>query len=105
MKIRIEGVEEFEATIADIIRNTTEKEIKQIVNSVINTYKDREYLTRKESANYLRCSLPTIDKATKSGIIKSYRIMGTILYLKNDLDCSLLERRFTEARKGGKNGK
>ena len=46
------------------------------------------YLTRKEVAEKLRITLVTVDKYTKAGIIKAYRIGGQIRYKAAEIDKS-----------------
>jgi hypothetical protein len=104
MKIQISGIEDLEMLIAQTVRKATENEIKAISESIIKN-SNKEYLTRKEAAQYFKCSLPSIDKATKEGVLISYRLLGTILYLKSELDNALLKRVFDEPRRGERNGK
>jgi excisionase family DNA binding protein len=50
-----------------------------------------EFITRKQAANLLRVSLPTILDWTKTGKIKGYRIGSRIRYKRNEIENSLLQ--------------
>lgn len=45
--------------------------------------------TRREAANELRISLPTLKKHTKTGKVKAYRIGGKVMYRADELAASL----------------
>jgi len=66
---------------------------------------ESEYICRKSAAKLLSISLPTLDKCQREGLIKSYRILGSIRYLKTDVEAALLERSSMKFRGEGKNGK
>lgn len=51
----------------------------------MSTEKEMRYLTRKELSRYLKISISTIDKLTKSGLLKSIRLGNSIRYAQNDL--------------------
>ena len=47
----------------------------------------REYLTRKESAEYLRISLRTFDDLVSKGLLPKFRVSkGRIVFRRKDLD-------------------
>ena len=52
-------------------------------------------LTRKEVANFLNISLPTLHDWTKSGRIKAYRIGSRILYKSSEVIDSLTQIKVT----------
>jgi excisionase family DNA binding protein len=71
-------------------------EIKDIFREGLEQYLNRdkkEYtlLSRKDTAEILCVSLPTLHEWTKTGIIKAHRIGGRILYKLTDLDDALEE--------------
>ena len=75
-------------------------EVKRIVEETINEHKKgsikkgtTEYKTRKEVAEILRISLPTLNEWTKMGFIRSYRVGRRILYKVDEIDHSLKERK------------
>jgi len=44
------------------------------------------YMTRKEVAEYLRISLPTLHKLVNSNILISYKIGGNVRFKKTDIE-------------------
>lgn len=46
---------------------------------------EKRYISRKELSSYLKISITTIDKLTKSGQLKSIRLGNSIRYDQNDL--------------------
>lgn len=49
----------------------------------------KEYLSRSEAAKTLNISLPTLSKHSKSGLIKSHRIGGRVVYKSAELNEAL----------------
>ena len=47
------------------------------------------YKTRKEASEKLHVTLPTLNEYTKSGLVKSYKIGGRVLYRDDELDAAL----------------
>ncbi len=54
-----------------------------------------KYLTRREVADQLHISLPTLHNWTKMGWLKSYRIGSRILFRSDELESSLQKRNFS----------
>ena len=48
-----------------------------------------EFITRKQTAQILRVSLPTVNDWTKTGKITGYRIGSRIRYKRNEIENSL----------------
>jgi len=48
-----------------------------------------EFLTRHETAERLKISLPTLHLWTKTGTLQGYRVNGRVLYKSNEVDSSL----------------
>lgn len=48
-----------------------------------------EFLTRHETAQRLKISLPTLHLWTKTGTLQGYRIQGRVLYKSNEVENSL----------------
>ena len=46
---------------------------------------DDEYITRKEAADILRISLPTLDKYSIEGIVTKYRFGSKVRYKRNEV--------------------
>ncbi len=53
---------------------------------------DRLY-TRKETAKYLRISLPTLHDWSKAGVLISYRLGNRVYYKQSEIDRSLVPTR------------
>ena len=47
--------------------------------------KENKFLTRKDMAEKLRVSLPSIDKMIGAGKLKAYRVGGRILFKEDEL--------------------
>lgn len=82
----------------EITEDEFAEKIAEIVFSKIQPFlslkESGEYKTRKEAANILRISLPTLHSWTKKGLIKAYRVSGSnrIRYKQLDLDNALIEK-------------
>jgi hypothetical protein len=48
-----------------------------------------EFLTRTETAQMLKISLPTLHLYTRTGVLQGYRISGRVLYKSNEVYSSL----------------
>jgi len=57
-----------------------------------------EFLTRKQTADRLKISLPTLHTWTASGTIQGYRVNGRVLYKSNEVDSSLQAMRTIKNR-------
>lgn len=58
-------------------------------------------ISRREAANLLQISLPTLDDYTKRGLLNSYRIGRRILFKREEVEQSLIQRNFGKFKKGG----
>lgn len=76
-------VEEFKEMIASTIR----KEIAAIQKPE----PEPDYITRSEAAEKLRITLSTLDKYTREGLLKAFRIGGRVRYRSNDLEKAFRE--------------
>ena len=47
------------------------------------------YRTRKETANQLNVSLPTLNEYTKKNLIKGYRFGVRVMYKQSDIEAAL----------------
>lgn len=52
------------------------------------------YLTRRQAADFLQISLPTLHQYTKNGLITSLRIGNKIRYKQTDIEKAMKERNF-----------
>ena len=54
--------------------------------------KKAQYLSRKETAAYLKITLPTLNSHTKSGKLTAYLIGRRVLYRADDLEQALRQK-------------
>ena len=84
-----------------ILTTIAETDFREIVSAAVRTemaamYPPQkvtappEFLTRQETAERLKISLPTLFAWSKSGVIQGYRIQGRVLYKSNEIDSSLI---------------
>lgn len=73
--------EEFDTKLEAILQRALE--------SHVPVSKETKYVTRKQVAEKLHISLPTLNEYTKSGKLKGYRIMGRILYREDEIENAL----------------
>lgn len=81
------SLEEFQEALANIV---VSKVVSHFSKDSI-TQPDEQYLTRKEVADMLRISLPTLNTLTKQGYLTSYQVRGKVLYLRHEIQSSLEE--------------
>ena len=70
-------LEQIVKSMVDITLNTYLKKNKQI---------DTIYLTRSETAKFLKISLPTLHNWTEDGILKAYKINTRVRYIKSEVE-------------------
>lgn len=80
-----------------ILENITPESLKSLIQEVIRielatlpAKKETTFLTRAEVVKLLHISLPTIDKAIKTGKLKAYRINGRILFKESEIDLTAI---------------
>jgi len=78
------SLQEFEDKISQIIENKLKPLLPQSNEQDKNS--NEIYLTRKELANLLRITLPTLNNYTKQNIIQGHRIGRRVLYKKNEVE-------------------
>jgi excisionase family DNA binding protein len=76
----------------------------QPLKKISSSNDEEKYLTRKEVANYLQISLPTLHEYSKREILKSYRIGSKVRYKASEVAKALKERVYSFQRKGGNHG-
>jgi len=82
-------IEELKIVFSEIVKNELSK-----LNVNAEPPQQREtYGTRKEVAKELHISLPTLSELSKTGIIKSYKIQGRVLYKWEDVLLAVKEVR------------
>ncbi|QJB41725.1 helix-turn-helix domain-containing protein [Chitinophaga oryzae] len=89
-------LEELKNVISDTVRCELSKHLEVKSQSP----KTAELLTRKEAAQLLGISLPTLLDYTKSGKITGYRLGTRVRYKREELEQSLMQIRSAK-QKGG----
>lgn len=72
-------------TINDL-QNLIRTSIREEIQILLPRKGDPRYLTRKETAEFLKISLPTLHEYTKNGLVKGFRIGTRILYKLEDIE-------------------
>lgn len=80
------SVQELEVIIEKIIRKCLDETQKSEQRTLPS---ENNYLTRKQTALLLGCSLVTLHKWSIAGIIPSYRISSRIRYKKAEIETAL----------------
>jgi excisionase family DNA binding protein len=79
--------------IIQLSEDEFQEQLARAIEKALNKFDSRnrqvEYLTRKETAQRLHISLPTLNEYTKSGKLRAYRINGRVLYRRDDVDAAL----------------
>ena len=70
----------------DQIQQLVYQTVYQVLEEFQNKKKPRENLNKKEAADYLRISIPTLDRRVKEGKIKSSKLDGRVVFKKQELD-------------------
>ncbi|WP_236973798.1 helix-turn-helix domain-containing protein [Membranihabitans maritimus] len=86
---------EFTIPTGETIRDIVREEIEQaLIKNAEQTKKQKEYLTRKQTAAKLHITLPTLHQYTKEGLINNKRIGRRVLYSMDEVEKALtaLER-------------
>jgi len=84
------NIADFEAVIYQSVR----KAISEIENARTPTDERDQLLTRKEAAEYLKITLPTLRKHTIAGVVRCHEIGSRILYKRKELESALRSPRF-----------
>jgi hypothetical protein len=56
--------------------------------------KEEGYRTRKETAEMLKISLPTLNEYTKKRILTGYRVGVRVLYKQSEIELALVKMKF-----------
>lgn len=78
-----------------VIKMTVQREFEMIYNSQ-TPQPENTFISRRETANILGISLPTLNDYSKRGLLPSYRIGTRIRYKKEEVLNSLNQRQFTK---------
>jgi excisionase family DNA binding protein len=83
-------VEELIAKIDSIVQQRVQEKISQLQQE----QQMPTYLSRKQVAQLLKISLPTLHEWTKLGLIPSYKIGNRVYYKSNEVKNSLVETKY-----------
>lgn len=75
--------------LQDSIRTTVKNEVERIIGSLPTPTTAPELITRKETAEILGISLPTLNEWTKNGILPAQRIGTRVRYQRANVYASL----------------
>lgn len=85
----------FSAPFIEQLKTEISEDVFNKISCLIQTAQtpapQTELITRKQAANLLSVSLPTVNDWTKTGKIKGYRIGSRIRYKRNEIENSLLQ--------------
>ena len=82
----------------DLMIYCTKSEMIEMLKSVVTelnpikpekTEEGAKYDTRKEVCAALKISLPTLNRLSKNGTLRAYRIGGRVLYRKDEINQAL----------------
>lgn len=82
---------QFNNKLAEVIS----RKVIDAIRLEIHSKNQSSKLTRKEVAEQYRISLPTILKYEKEGKLKGYRLGGRVLFDREQIESSLIQRRFS----------
>ncbi len=89
------SVQMFSAPFIEQLKTEISEEvfckISGLIQQTQETSTQTELLTRREAANLLGVSLPTLAEWTKTGKVKGYRIASRIRYKRHEIENSLLQ--------------
>ena len=83
-------VKELAAAIAELLAPT----FKEATQRQPEPIQGKEYLTRKETAEKLNVSLPTLNDYTKRNIVIGYRFGARVLYKQTDIVAALTKMKY-----------
>lgn len=83
------SLQELSTVISETVKSEFERQ-----NKLSTPQPDNEYLTRKETAQILGVSLPTLNNWSKRQLLPSYRIASRIRYKKEEVLNSVNLRKF-----------
>lgn len=78
--------QEFKTLLTECITQTVKQEITKLIQPA---EPQKQILTRKETAQLLSISLPTLHTYTQEGIIKAHRLGYKVRYLMSDIQDAL----------------
>ncbi len=85
------SLQDWETAIDNSINTAFEKHFKDFISPPPQAEK---FLTRKETADKLNVSLPTLNEYTKKGIINGYRFGVRVLYKLSEIEAALTQMNY-----------
>lgn len=85
-------LDEFKLIISEAVR-------EELSHLQVSQSDEKKYFTRKETAELLHISLPTLNERTKNGEIEGARIGNRVLYTNEAIENAL---KSTKLKKGGR---
>lgn len=92
-------MQEFKIIVTEGNKEAFIKSIGELIDQKLEQLKPKsiqtaqvKYLTRKEAAQFLRCSLPTLDKYRRSGTLTAHKIGAKVLFNQEELKRVLLSK-------------
>ena len=71
--------------LISMIREAFKEELNEYLKQLGKESDSNKLLSRKEVAELLRISLPTLNNYKKSGILKCHRIASRVLFMKGEV--------------------
>ena len=81
----------FEQTTAEELSTLVAEKVGDEIKKLLPGKEIDDLISRKETASFLKISLPTLRKWTVVGRLKSYKIGGRIRYKKSEVKTALKE--------------
>jgi excisionase family DNA binding protein len=86
--------EQLKVQLQSVVSQTVKDELQRHFQAAITPepeiHAQNDLLTRKQAANLLGVSLPTLNEWSKKGLIIGYRIATRVRYKRSDIEKSLL---------------
>ena len=72
--------------LTNLIKEGIKPELENLLKKCLSEFsKEDEYLSRQDTADFFKVSLPTIHDWTKKGILKPYKMGNRTYYKKTEL--------------------
>ena len=93
--------EQLKACIWDVVSSLliAQKQTAAAHSSAPPVAPVNEFINRKEAAQLLGVSLPTLNEWSKTGVITGYRIATRVRYKRSELEQSILQMQTSKQRK------
>lgn len=92
-------LDELQSLIQESVRVALSENQQSKTKNVPQSHADDLKLNIKQLAEYLHCSLPTIHKYKKDGVIPFYRLGRKVYFKKSEIDaCAIVSTKSIENR-------